>query len=148
MQGADQVGERNRASRERKRGGRNRMMEAERRPAARLRRARARRGHDHHAQESCKARVHDEIQCLTLNGTVAIRQEHVLFFDPASRMSRTIAVLYRLLYAGLLSRLPESAAISLVQGLLRRLPLDRLGVVRLLEPRPAITLGGVGPPNP
>ena len=42
-------------------------------------------------------------------------------------MSRTIAVLYRFLYAGLLSRLPESAAISLGQSLLRRLPLDRLG---------------------
>src|SRR2546428_11114649 len=59
------------------------------------------------------------------------------------RMSRTIAVLYRLLYAGLLSRLPESAAISLGQGLLRRLPLDRLGCFPLLDPRLAITLGGV-----
>jgi len=63
-------------------------------------------------------------------------------------MSRTIAVLYRLLYAGLLSRLPESAAISLGQGLLRRLPLDRLGCFRLSAPRLAITLGGVRLPNP
>src|SRR3989442_12867313 len=64
------------------------------------------------------------------------------------RMSRTIAVLYRLLYAGLLSRLPESAAISLGQGLLRRLPLDRLGCFRLSAPPPAITLGGGRAPNP
>jgi dihydroorotate dehydrogenase len=63
-------------------------------------------------------------------------------------MSRTIAVLYRLLYAGLLSRLPEPAAISLGQGLLRRFPLDRLGYFQLRDPRLAIELGGVRLPNP
>ena len=63
-------------------------------------------------------------------------------------MSRTIAVLYRLLYAGLLSRLPEPAAISLGQGLLRRFPLDRLGYFQLQDPRLAIELGGVRLPNP
>src|SRR2546428_13095034 len=64
------------------------------------------------------------------------------------RMSRTIAVLYRLLYAGLLSRLPESAAISLGQGLLRRLPLDRLGCFRLSAPPLPIPPGGGRLPNP
>jgi dihydroorotate dehydrogenase len=63
-------------------------------------------------------------------------------------MSRTIAALYRLLYAGLLSRLPESAAISMGQGLLRRFPLDRLGYFQLQDPRLAIELGGVRLPNP
>src|SRR6266508_2755384 len=62
------------------------------------------------------------------------RQERVLFCDRSSRMSRTIAVLYRFLYAGLLSRLPESAAISLGQSLLRRLPLDRLACFQLQDP--------------
>ncbi len=63
-------------------------------------------------------------------------------------MSRTIAVLYRFLYAGLLARLPESAAISLGQSLLRRLPLNRLGCFQLQDPRLAIKLGGVRLPNP
>src|SRR5438093_5442381 len=76
------------------------------------------------------------------------RQERVLFCDRSSRMSRTIAVLYRFLYAGLLCRLPESAAISLGQSLLRRLPLDRLGCFQLQDPRLAIKLGGVRLPNP
>src|SRR5437899_3498618 len=76
------------------------------------------------------------------------RQERVLFCDRSSRMSRTIAVLYRFLYAGLLSRLPESAAISLGQSLLRRLPLDRLACFQLQDSRLAIKLGGVRLPNP
>jgi dihydroorotate dehydrogenase len=63
-------------------------------------------------------------------------------------MSRTIGVVYRFLYAGLLSRLPEPVAISLGQGLLRRLPLDRLGWFRQPDARLAITLGGVRLPNP
>jgi dihydroorotate dehydrogenase len=63
-------------------------------------------------------------------------------------MSRTIGVLYRFLYTGLLSRLPEPVAISLGQGLLRRLPLDRLGWFQKPDPRLAITLGGVPLPNP
>ena len=63
-------------------------------------------------------------------------------------MSRTIGVVYRFLYAGLLSRLPEPVAISLGQGLLRRLPLDRLGWFRQSDARLAITLGGVRLPNP
>ena len=63
-------------------------------------------------------------------------------------MSRTVAALYRFLYAGLLSRLPEPTAVSLGQSLLRRLPLDRLGCFQLEDPRLAITLGGVRLPNP
>src|SRR5215471_8872250 len=76
------------------------------------------------------------------------RQERVLFCARSSRMSRTIGALYRFLYAGFLSRLPEPAAIRLGQSVLRRLPLDRLPVFRLADPRLAITLGGVALPNP
>jgi len=63
-------------------------------------------------------------------------------------MSRSIAALYRFFYDGLLSRLPEPAAIALGQGVLRRLPLDRLAGFRLEDPRLAVTLGGVSLPNP
>jgi dihydroorotate dehydrogenase len=63
-------------------------------------------------------------------------------------MSRTIGALYRLLYAGFLSRLPEPAAIRLGQSVLRRLPLDRLPWFRLADSRLAITLGGIALPNP
>ena len=63
-------------------------------------------------------------------------------------MSRTIGALYRLFYAGFLSRLPEPAAIWLGQSVLRRLPLDRLPWFRLADPRLAITLGGIALPNP
>src|SRR6266850_5289369 len=64
------------------------------------------------------------------------------------RMSRSIAALYRFFYDGLLSRLPEPAAIALGQSVLRRLPLDRLGSFRLEDPRLVVTLGGVSLPNP
>ena len=63
-------------------------------------------------------------------------------------MSRAIAALYRLLYTGLLCRLPEPAAIALGQSALRVLPLDRLPVFRRADPRLATTLGGVRLPNP
>jgi len=63
-------------------------------------------------------------------------------------MSRTIAALYRFLYAAFLSHLPEQAAVSLGQGLLKLLPLDRLGVFRLEDPRLATTLGGIRLANP
>jgi dihydroorotate dehydrogenase len=63
-------------------------------------------------------------------------------------MTRALAALYRTLYAGVLSRLPEPTAIALGQTTLRFLPLDRLGVFRLDDPRLAITLGGVPLPNP
>jgi dihydroorotate dehydrogenase len=63
-------------------------------------------------------------------------------------MTRAIAALYRVIYDGVLSRVPEPAAIALGQAVLRRLPLDRLGAFRLEDPRLATTLGGVRLPNP
>ena len=63
-------------------------------------------------------------------------------------MTRALAALYRTFYDGVLSRMPEPAAIALGQAALRRLPLDRLGVFRLEDPRLATTLAGVRLPNP
>ncbi len=63
-------------------------------------------------------------------------------------MTRSIATFYRLLYDGVLSRLPEPAAIALGQTGLKLLPLDRLGAFRLEDPRLAVTVGGVRLPNP
>lgn len=63
-------------------------------------------------------------------------------------MTRAIATLYRALYHGILCRLPEPAAIALGQTALRLIPLDRLPVFRLEDPRLATTLGGVRLPNP
>ena len=63
-------------------------------------------------------------------------------------MSRAIAALYRVLYEGVLCRLPEPTAIALGQSLLRALPLDRLWSFRLDDPRLETTLGGVRLPNP
>jgi dihydroorotate dehydrogenase len=63
-------------------------------------------------------------------------------------MTGLIAALYHLLYEGFLCRLPEPTAIALGQGLLRALPIDRLPVFRLEDPRLAVTLGGVRLPNP
>ena len=63
-------------------------------------------------------------------------------------MTRALAVLYRLLYDGVLCRVPEPTAIALGQGALKLLPLDRLGAFRLEDPRLATTLGGVRLPNP
>jgi dihydroorotate dehydrogenase len=65
-----------------------------------------------------------------------------------TRMTRLIAALYRALYDGLLSRLPEPTAIALGQSLLRTLPWDRLSIFRLEDPRLATALGGVRLPNP
>lgn len=63
-------------------------------------------------------------------------------------MTRALGALYRLLYDGVLCRMPEPAAIALGQALLRRLPLDRLAVFRLEDPRLATTLAGVPLGNP
>jgi dihydroorotate dehydrogenase len=63
-------------------------------------------------------------------------------------MTRLLALLYRLVYEGVLSRLPEPAAVALGQQTLRLLPLDRLSVFRREDPRLAVTLGGVQLPNP
>src|SRR5216684_4050417 len=56
--------------------------------------------------------------------------------------------LYRVLYGGVLSRLPEPTALALGQAGLRLLPLDRLGAFRSRDPRLAVTLGGVQLGNP
>ncbi len=63
-------------------------------------------------------------------------------------MTEALLRLYRLFYDGLLSRLPEPAAVTLGQQVLRWLPLDRTGLFRLDDPRLAVTLGGVRLPNP
>lgn len=63
-------------------------------------------------------------------------------------MSRVIAALYGALYDGVLCRLPEPIAIALGQTVLRLVPLDRLPVFRLADPRLETTLGGVRLPNP
>jgi len=59
-----------------------------------------------------------------------------------------ISSFYRLFYDGILSRLPEARAVALGQALLRALPLDRLPLFRLDDPRLGVTLGGVRLPNP
>ena len=63
-------------------------------------------------------------------------------------MNPAIGALYRLLYDGVLCRLPEPAAVALGQTALRLLPWNRLSVFRLDDPRLAVTLGGVRLPNP
>jgi len=69
-------------------------------------------------------------------------------YPPTPGMTRAFAALYHAFYDLVLSRLPEPVAISLGQSGLRRLPLDRLGLFRLEDPRLAVTLGGVRLPNP
>jgi dihydroorotate dehydrogenase len=61
---------------------------------------------------------------------------------------RLVSALYRGLYAGVLSRVPEPAAVALGQTVLRVVPLDRLAVFRSTDPRLQVTLGGVRLPNP
>jgi dihydroorotate dehydrogenase len=63
-------------------------------------------------------------------------------------MADAITGLYRLFYDLVLSRLPEARAVALGQAMLRALPLDRLGVFRVEDPRLATTLGGVHLANP
>lgn len=63
-------------------------------------------------------------------------------------MVRAADLLYRALYHGLLSRLPERAAVPLGQWGLRLLPLDRLPIFRRADPRLQTTLGGVRLANP
>ncbi len=63
-------------------------------------------------------------------------------------MVRAADLLYRLLYGGVLSRLPERIAVPLGQWALRLVPLDLLPVFRNDDPRLAITLGGVRLSNP
>jgi dihydroorotate dehydrogenase len=57
-------------------------------------------------------------------------------------------IAYRILYHGLIERLPEARAVAVGQALLRRLPVHRLPGFRLDDPRLRIMLGGVTLPNP
>ena len=63
-------------------------------------------------------------------------------------MTDVLATLYRVVYEGVLSRLPEPTAIALGQTALRLLPLDRLPAFRVDDARLAVSLGGVRLPNP
>jgi dihydroorotate dehydrogenase len=56
--------------------------------------------------------------------------------------------LYRILYHGFLSRLPEDRAVRIGQSLLRILPVERFPVFTLDDPRLAVDLAGVRLPNP
>ncbi len=56
--------------------------------------------------------------------------------------------LYRLLQAGVLSRLPEGPAVRVGQALLRALPLEAVSAFRRDDPHLAIELAGVRLPNP
>ena len=63
-------------------------------------------------------------------------------------MVRAADSLYRVLYGGILSRLPEGIAVPLGQWGLRLLPLDLLPFFRNRDPRLATGLGGVRLANP
>jgi len=63
-------------------------------------------------------------------------------------MTGVLAALYRAFYDHVLSRLPETRAVAMGQSVLRVLPLDRLSLFRVDDPRLAVTLGGVRLPNP
>ena len=63
-------------------------------------------------------------------------------------MVTAASLVYRLLYGGLLSRLPEATAVRVGQTLLRALPVDRLPLFTVQDPRLETTLGGVRLPNP
>ena len=63
-------------------------------------------------------------------------------------MTRAFAALYRAFYDAVLCRLPETAAITLGQMALRKLPFDRVSAFRLEDPRLRTTLGGVRLANP
>src|SRR5437773_11648643 len=63
-------------------------------------------------------------------------------------MTRALSLLYRLVYEGVLSRLPDPTPVALRPQPLRVLPLARLPVFRREHPRLAVSLGGVRLPNP
>jgi dihydroorotate dehydrogenase len=63
-------------------------------------------------------------------------------------MTAALAALYRLVYDGVLSRLPEPRAMALGQSALRLVPLDRFSAFRVYDPRLATTIGGVRLENP
>ena len=61
---------------------------------------------------------------------------------------RAMGRLYEAFYAGVLCRLPEQTAVRLGQSVLRALPLDRLPLFHLEDPRLETRLDGVRLPNP
>ena len=63
-------------------------------------------------------------------------------------MVRAADLVYRALYRGLFSRLPERMAVALGQWGLRHLPLDRLTAFRRDDPRLCVSLGGIALANP
>ena len=63
-------------------------------------------------------------------------------------MVRAADLVYRALYRGLFSRLPERMAVALGQWGLRHLPLDHLTVFRRDDPRLCVSLGGITLANP
>ncbi len=63
-------------------------------------------------------------------------------------MGRVVQLVYAVIYRVLLCRLPESRAVAFGQAMLRLLPLDRLSIFRLTDPRLCVTLGGARLPNP
>src|SRR5256712_3999307 len=69
----------------------------------------------------------------------------VVLSSVGPRMTRALATLYRLVYAGLLSRLPEPTAVALGQQALPVLPLDRPPIFPVADERPAGPLRGVRP---
>jgi len=56
--------------------------------------------------------------------------------------------MYTVIYRALLCRLPEPKAVAFGQAMFRLLPLDRLPIFRLRDPRLSVSLGGVWLPNP
>jgi dihydroorotate dehydrogenase len=56
--------------------------------------------------------------------------------------------LYRVVYGGLLSRLPEATAVRIGQKLFRALPVAALRTLRVDDPRLAVEIGGVRLPGP
>src|SRR3972149_2297174 len=65
-----------------------------------------------------------------------------------STMIAAADLAYRILYRGLLSRLPGRIAIPLGQWGLRLIPIDLVPIFRHGDPQLAVTLGGVRLPNP
>jgi len=63
-------------------------------------------------------------------------------------MVTAASLAYRMLYGGVLSRLPEATAVRIGQALLRTVPVDRLPLFTVKDPHLETTLGGVRLPNP
>src|SRR2546426_12585964 len=72
----------------------------------------------------------------------------VVLSSVGPRMTRALATLYRLVYEGVLSRLPEPTAVALGQQALRVLPWDRLPVFPVDDQRLGVTLRRGRLPNP